>query len=60
MALKVGIFADSLRRPIDEALAMAAEWGVDCFQVYITGGPMLAGNMSGTQRAEFVRRYMNN
>ena len=57
MAMKVGIFVDSLLLPIAEGLAKAAEWGADCFQVYITGGEMLAENMSGADRAEFVSRY---
>jgi len=57
MALQIGIFVDSLRRPIDEGLQLAAEWKVDCFQVYVTSGEMLAANMPASARAAFVERY---
>ncbi len=56
MALKVGIFVDSLRLPIEEGLKLAAEIGADCFQVYVTGGAMLAANMAQGARADFARR----
>jgi len=57
MALKIGIFVDSLRRPIAEGLALAAQWKVQCFQVYLTKGEMLAKNMPRAARADFVKRY---
>ena len=57
MPLKIGIFVDSLRMPIADALALAGQWGVSCFQVYVTKGPMLAANMPAAARAEFRKRY---
>jgi len=57
MALKVGIFVDSLRLPIAEGLQRAAQWKVDCFQVYITAGEMLAENMDKQARRDFAKRY---
>jgi len=57
MALKIGVFVDNLGRGIEEGLALAGEWKVDCFQVYLTGGEMLAANMPAPARADFARRY---
>ncbi len=57
MGLKVGIFVDSLRLPIDEGLKVAAEIGAQCFQVYLTSGEMLAANMPAPARADFAARY---
>jgi len=57
MDLKVGIFVDSLRLPIDEGLKVAADIGAQCFQVYVTRGEMLAANMPAAARADFAARY---
>jgi len=55
--LNVGAFIDGFRRPLDEGLALAAEIGCDSFQVYVTSGEMLAANMDGGARGDFVSRY---
>lgn len=58
--LKVGVFVDCLALPVREGIAKAAEMGADGFQVYVTGGDMLAANMGPAQRREFVKFYKDN
>lgn len=55
--MNIGVFVDSFRKPIPEALKLAAELGAQSFQVFITKGPMLAANMSTKARADFVNQY---
>ncbi len=57
MKLNVGVFVDGFRKPIPEGLKLAAEMKADSFQVYITGGDMLAASMSASARKDFVKRY---
>ena len=57
MEMNIGIFVDSLRRPISEGLEIAAGLKVRSFQVYVTRGEMLAANMNPQARAGFVKRY---
>lgn len=55
--IKTGVFLDGFRKPLNEALQLAADFQCAGFQVYITQGEMLASNMSKKARADFVRRY---
>ena len=55
--LNVGVFIDSFRRPIREGLQLAAQLGCSSFQVYVTGGEMLAAHMPAPARADFVSCY---
>ena len=55
--LKVGILVDNLLLPIREGIEKAAEMGADGFQVFVTGGEMLAANMGPTERSEFIKFY---
>jgi len=59
MKLNVGVFVDGFRKPVAEGLKLAAKLGADSFQVYITGGEMLAATMGAAQRREFVKRYQD-
>lgn len=59
MPLKVGVLLDNLLVPLDQALKLTAQWGAECFQVFITKGPMLAANMPASARADFVKRYQD-
>ena len=56
-SLKVGVLVDNLGLPIREGIAKAVEMGADGFQVFVTGGEMLAANMSAAQRKDFVKYY---
>jgi len=57
--LNIGVFVDNLGIPVDKGLKIAAEIGCNSFQIYITGGEMLASNMNKEARADFVKKYQD-
>lgn len=57
MPLKVGVFVDGFRMPWQDGLKVAAGMKVDCFQIYLTAGDMLAANMGPLARRNFVQVY---
>lgn len=56
----VGIILDSFRRPIPEAVRLAADLGADGVQVYATRGEMSPEELTGEKRAEFRRIIRDN
>ena len=56
----VGIILDSFRKPIPEAVKLAAELGADGLQVYATRGEMSPEELTGEKRTAFRRLVADN
>ncbi|MDD6883649.1 MAG: sugar phosphate isomerase/epimerase [Eubacteriales bacterium] len=55
MSLSIGVILDSFRKPVPEALKLAASMGVQGIQVYATRGEMSPANLVGQKRRDFMR-----
>lgn len=56
----IGVIADSFRKPMPEALAMAAKMGAKGVQVYATRGEMSPEELVGQKRKDFLRMVKDN
>lgn len=56
----IGVIADSFRKPMPEALRMAAEMGAKGVQVYATKGEMSPEELVGQKRLDFKRMVSDN
>lgn len=56
----IGIIADSFRKPMPEALAMAAKMGAKGVQVYATKGEMSPEELKGQKRRDFLKLVKDN
>ena len=56
----IGIIADSFRKPMPEALAMAAKLGAKGVQVYATRGEMSPEELKGQKRRDFLKMVKDN
>ena len=56
----IGIIADSFRKPMPEALAMAAKMGAKGVQVYATRGEMSPEELKGQKRRDFLKMVKDN
>jgi sugar phosphate isomerase/epimerase len=56
----IGVIADSFRKPMPEALRMAAEMGAKGVQVYATRGEMSPEELVGQKRLDFKRMVADN
>ncbi len=55
-AFPIGIILDSFKKPVDEALHMAASLGAQGIQAYATQGELSPERMTGEKRAAFRRK----
>ena len=51
----IGVILDSFRKPIPEALKLAADMGVQGIQAYATYGELSPKKLTGAKRGEFLR-----
>ena len=56
----IGVIADSFRKPMPEALAMAAKMGAKGVQVYATKGEMSPEELKGQKRRDFLNMVKDN
>ena len=56
----IGIITDSFRKPMPEALAMAAKMGAKGVQVYATRGEMSPEELKGQKRRDFLNMVKDN
>ena len=56
----IGVIADSFRKPMPEALAMAAKMGAKGVQVYATNGEMSPEELKGQKRRDFLNMVKDN
>lgn len=56
----IGVIADSFRKPMPEALAMAAKMGAKGVQVYATTGEMSPEELKGQKRRDFLNMVKDN
>lgn len=56
----IGVIADSFRKPMPEALAMAAKMGAKGVQVYATKGAMSPEELRGQKRRDFLNMVKDN
>jgi L-ribulose-5-phosphate 3-epimerase len=56
----IGVIADSFRKPMPEALAMAAKMGAKGVQVYATRGEMSPEELVGQKRRDFLKLVKDN
>ncbi|MGI6239782.1 MAG: sugar phosphate isomerase/epimerase family protein [Christensenellales bacterium] len=56
----IGVIADSFRRPMAEALRMAAQMGAQGVQVYATAGEMSPEELVGQRRRDFMSQIADN
>lgn len=56
----IGVIADSFRKPMPEALEMAAKMGAKGVQVYATKGEMSPEELVGQKRRDFLKRVKDN
>jgi len=56
----IGVIADSFRKPMPEALAMAAKMGAKGVQVYATKGEMSPEELKGQKRRDFLKMVKDN
>lgn len=57
---KIGIMLDSLRLPVDEALAEAHRLGAEGIQVYCVGGDLHPDRLTGQARQDFLAKVRDN
>ena len=56
----IGVIVDSFRKPMPEALALAAKMGAKGIQVYATRGEMSPEELVGTKRRDFLNMVKDN